>query len=151
MYQPYRPHTTTRRNKKPEEGVQLLVSRYLKKYHPDISFHSDYAAGLHLTINQAKKRKAMNSERGWSDMFIAYPSRDYHGLFLELKKDNVSIYVKQGPRKGQLVADEQVQIEAQFLERMNKLGYLGRFCVGYEASIKLIEWYLDRPADTEVF
>lgn len=151
MYQPYRPYPTTRRNKKPEEGVQLLVSRYLRKYFPDVDFHSDYAAGLHLTINQAKKRKAMNSGRGWADMFVAYPSRGYHGLFLELKKEGESIYVTRGPRKGQLVADEQIEIEAAFLDRMNKLGYLARFCVGYDAAIELVEWYMDRPKDTEPF
>jgi hypothetical protein len=151
MYRPYPTTAVSRRNKKPEEGVQILVARYLKKFYPDVSFHSDYAAGLHLTINQAKKRKAMNSERGWADMFIAYPSRGYHGLFLELKKDNVSIYVTKGPRKGELVADGQIAIEAKFLERMNRLGYLGMFAVGYAKAVDIIDWYFDRPKDDSIF
>lgn len=84
-------------------------------------------------------------------MFIAYPSRGYHGLFLELKKDGVSIYCKTGPRKGKLVASEQIQIEAQFLEKMNKLGYFARFGVGYDATVKIISWYMDRPENLELF
>lgn len=76
-------------------------------------------------------------------MFIAYPSRGYHGLFLELKKDGVSIYVSRGPRKGQLVADEQIIIEAAFLEKMNNLGYFARFAVGFDKTKALIDWYME--------
>jgi len=76
-------------------------------------------------------------------MFIPYPSRGYHGIFLELKRDNVSIYVTRGNRKGQLVADEQIQIEAAFLKRMNDLGYFARFAVGYNVAKKIIDWYME--------
>lgn len=131
------------KNKKQEEGIQRRVASYLRTEYPGVEFHSDYAAGLKLTENQARIRKSLNSGRGWSDMFIAYPSRGYHGLFLELKKDGVSIYCKTGPRKGQLVADEQIIIEAAFLEKMNSLGYLARFSVGFEKSIALIDYYLE--------
>jgi hypothetical protein len=84
-------------------------------------------------------------------MFIAYPSRGYSGLFIELKKDGVSIYCKTGPRKGQLVANEQIEIEAKFLEKMNGLGYCARFGIGYEATIKLIRWYFNQPENLELF
>lgn len=131
------------KNKKQEEGVQRRVATYLRTEYPGIEFHSDYAAGLKLTENQARIRKSLNSGRGWSDMFIAYPSRGYHGLFLELKKEGVSIYCKTGPRKGQLVADEQIIIEAAFLEKMNSLGYLARFSVGFDKSVALIDYYLE--------
>lgn len=143
-------NTSQRRNKKEEEGVQLLVARYLKKYYPHVRFISDYAAGLKLTQNQAAKRKAMNSGRGWSDIFIAYPSRGYHGLFIELKKDGVAIYVSRGPRKGELVADEQIQIEAVFIKEMNDLGYFARFAVGYQKAVKLIDWYMENE-QTSIF
>lgn len=129
--------------KKHEESVQRQVASYLRKEYPGIEFHSDYAAGLKLTENQARIRKLLNSGRGWSDMFIAYPSRGYHGLFLELKKDGVSIYVSRGPRKGQLVADEQIIIEAAFLEKMNHLGYFARFAVGFDKTKALIDWYME--------
>ena len=144
-------HPSIRRNLKPEEGVQKRVCAYLKKNHPTVDFHSDYAAGLHLTLAQAVTRKALNSGRGFADLFIAYPSRGYHGLFLELKRPGTSIYVTKGARKGELVKKEQIEIEAAFLKRMNDLGYLARFSVGYEDSIKLISWYLEKPEDTSPF
>ena len=76
-------------------------------------------------------------------MFIAKPSRGYHGLFLELKKDGVAIYVTKGPRKGELVASEQIEIEAAFLKKMNDEGYLARFAVGFESAKKIIDWYFE--------
>jgi len=144
-YYTARPYTVSRRNKKPEEGVHLLACRYLKKYYPDVDFLSDYAAGLHMTINQAKKRKAMNSGRGWTDITILKPSREYHGLLIDFKKDGTSIYVTRGPRKGQLVANEQIQLQAAFMERMNELGYLARFSIGYDQFCQLVDWYLEKP------
>lgn len=74
-------------------------------------------------------------------MFIAYPSKGYMGLFIELKKDDTAIYVKRGPRKGKLVKNEQIEIEAAFLNKMNGLGYLARFAIGYDSAIKLIDGY----------
>lgn len=147
-YQPYRPYVGTRRKRKPEEGIQLRVCNFLKREFPEVDFHSDMAAGMHMTMNQAKIRKAMNSGRGWSDLLIMAPSRGYAALFVELKREDVAIYVTRGPRKGELVADEQIRIEADFLNRMNKLGYLARFAVGYQAAIDLIRWYFNVEEDT---
>lgn len=130
--------------KKPEQNLQLRICNYLNKYYPGVSFHSDYAAGMYLTRNQASIRKKLNSGRGWSDIFIAAPNKGYHGLFLELKKDGTAIYVSRGPRKGELVSDEQINIEAKFLNKMNKLGYFARFGVGYDKTIAIIDWYFGR-------
>jgi hypothetical protein len=150
MYQPYRP-ATTRRNKKPEEGVHILACRYLKTNYPEIEFYSDFAAGLHMTINQAKKRKAMNSSRAMPDMHILYPSRGYLGLMVDFKREGTAIYVTKGPRKGELVADEHIREQAAFMEKMNKLGYLVRFCVGFSDFPKLLDWYVDLPKDNNPF
>jgi hypothetical protein len=138
--------------KKLEESVQRRAATYIRKNYPGVEFHSDYAAGLKLTESQAKIRKSLNSGRGWSDVFIAYPSRGFHGAFFEVKKDGVSIYCKTGPRKGQLVASEQIEIEAAFLEKMNKLGYYARFVVGYDEFIRHLNWYMENEqAELELF
>lgn len=135
--------------RKHEESIQRRVATYLRKNYPNVDFHSDYAAGLKLTHNQARIRKSLNSGRGWSDLFIAHPSRGYHGLFIELKKDGVSIYCKTGPRKGQMVQNEQIEIEAAFLERMNAKGYLALFGVGYEKTVEIIDRYMGKEKFTE--
>lgn len=131
-----------RHNKREEDSVQLQAAAYARKTYPHVRFVSD-AAGLKLTKNQAVKRAKMNSGRGWSDMFFAYPSRGYHGLFVELKKDGVAIYVTKGPRKGELVKNEQIELEAEFLRQMNEVGYIGRFAVGFAAFKRLLDWYME--------
>lgn len=145
---------------KHEESLQKSICRYLRKYYPYVEFHSDYAAGLKLTKNQATIRKSLQSGRGWSDMFIPYPMTHkrpdgtevtYHGLFLELKKAGTTIYVSRGANKGQLSADEQIRIEAAFLDRMNSLGYFARFGVGYDHTTRLIDWYFQKPQNSELF
>ena len=84
-------------------------------------------------------------------MFVAYPSRGYHGLFIELKREATTIYSTRGKSKGKLVSNEQIQIEADFLKRKNEQGYFARFAVGYDNAIKLIDWYLERPVNNELF
>jgi hypothetical protein len=146
--------------KKHELGIQQRVATYLRKYYPHVDFHSDYAAGMMLSINQARVRRSLESGRGWADMFIAYPmthtlldgsSVTYHGLFLELKRDGVAIYVTRGPRKGQLINSEQIKIEAAVLQRLNKLGYFARFAVGFDKATKLIDYYFQRPQNLDLF
>ncbi len=139
------------KHKRHEEALQARVATYLRQHYPHVDFNSDYAAGLHLTMNQARIRKSLQSGRGWSDMFIAYPSRGYHGLYLELKREGVAIYVSRGSRKGKLVSNEQIEVEAAFLKRMNNLGYFGRFAVGYDKATKIIDWYFGAQQTASMF
>lgn len=138
------------KNKKREEAVQVKVANYLKRNYPNVIFSSD-AAGLFMTINQAKRWKAQNSERGRPDMTIYFPSRGYHGLCMELKREGVNVYVTRGPRKGELSANEQIRIEAAVLQELNSLGYCARFAIGYDKAIKLIDWYFKKPENEKLF
>lgn len=137
--------------KKHEEALQLAVCRSIRNEFPNLNFHGDYAAGMMLSYNQARVRRAMQSGRGWSDIFIPYPSRGYHGLFIELKKEGTVIYATRGPRKGKLVANEQIQIEAAFLAEMNKLEYFARFACGHDKTMALIRWYMEVPQNAKLF
>lgn len=137
--------------KKHEEALQLRVCSYLRSEYPHVEFHGDYAAGMKLTANQAITRRKMQSGRGWSDIFIAYPSKGFHGMFIELKKEGTNIYVTRGPRKGQFVQNEQILNEAAFIKKMEKLGYFARFGCGYDKTIELIDWYFERPENAELF
>lgn len=134
-------HKTDRgTNKQRERSIQRALMTTLRLEFPFVvDFYNDWAAGAYLTPGQWQERKRLSSGRGWSDLFIPYPSRGYHGFFLEIKRENVRIY----RRDGQLVADEQIQTEAAFLKRMNGLGYFARFGIGMESCERLIRWYLD--------
>jgi hypothetical protein len=141
------------KNKKYEESVHLMVVSYLRLQYPSVMFRTD-GGGLFLTKSQAGIYKSLNSTSGWPDLFIAYPTAKYKGLFLELKKDGRAIYVTQGPRKGQLVADEGIQKQAVVLQALNRLGYCARFAVGFDHSKQIIDAYMGRapePKNAELF
>lgn len=133
-----------------EQGIHKRVCYYLRKEYPGIMFRTD-GAGLHLSKSQAGIFKSMQSGPGWPDLFIPVSKRGYHGLFLELKQEGTAIYLKIGPRKGKLVANEHIQQQAAVLEDLNKAGYFARFCVGEEKAKQLIDWYMEKPVNTTIF
>lgn len=147
-------------NRKPEFSIQVRVSAHLRQYFPYVDFIGDWAAGAYLSHDQAKKRKSLQSGRGWADIFIPYPMTHtladgsevtYHGLFIELKRDGKYAVIQKGPKKGQLSQDPQILTEAAFLERMNELGYFARFATGYEKAIEIIDRYFKVPQNEELF
>lgn len=111
-------------------------------------FRTD-GGGLKLNKNQAIQYASMQSGNGWPDLFIPYSSRGYHGLFLELKKEGTSIYLKRDPTK--LVADTHIRNQVTTLRRLNEQGYFARFAIGYSGAIAMIDWYMQRPETQEMF
>src|SRR5450755_424566 len=102
--------------KQREKSIQKALIVTLRREFPFVvDFFNDWASGAYLTPGQSQQRRALSSGRGWSDFFLPWPSRGFHGMFLEIKREDVRIY----RRDGKLVANEQVKTEAAFLKRMN--------------------------------
>ena len=86
------------RKKNTEYNIQKeFVQRMGQKY-PDILIFSDAAAHVAKSMIQQVRANALQSKgMKWPDCFIAQPSGDYAGLFLEFKsdtpykKDNVTL------------------------------------------------------------
>lgn len=142
-----------------ESDLQVMVADYLRMRYPDVLFHSDFGSGIKLTMGQAAKQKRQNGgRRAWPDMFVAKPmlglDKDNqpfykHGLFLELKKDGVKIFKKD----GSYVADQHIREQAQVLEHLCRLGYVAVFAVGFDEARAIIDKYLGGRNETrkEIF
>lgn len=148
------------KNKKYEESLQKMVCRYIRMQYPRVYFQSDYAAGAYLSKSQAGIRKSMSSGKGWPDLFIAAPrtvktkdggTKHCCGLFIELKKEGTKIYLTTGPRKGKLSANEHIQQQAAVLNDLNAAGYCAVFGVGFDQTVKIIDWYMGKPESTTLF
>ena len=126
-------------SQKHEQNVQRQVCQYLRLQYPNMIFRSDYASGLQLTMNQAALHKSLQSGRSWVELFVYKPSRGYHGLALEIKREGTVIYLSRGPRKGQLTADPHIQEQALMLQKLNNLGYFARFGVGFDQCRRIID------------
>lgn len=74
--------------------------------------------------------KAEGVRPGIPDLFLAVPSKDYRGLFVEMKK-----------KRGGRVSDAQKQMSTE-LERS---GYCVKVCCGFDEARPIICEYLDCP------
>lgn len=140
---------------KHEQSLQLQVCQYLRLQYPSVTFRSDYASGLKLSIYQATQHKRLQSSRAWPDLFIYEPrtieNKHYCGLAIELKKEGTSVVLKTGSRKGHLSTNPHIQEQAAVLKNLIKKGFYADFGVGFDSTIKLIDWYMGRPENTAMF
>ena len=127
-----------------ETELQVMVADYIRLAYPDVLFHSDFGSGIRLTPGQAKKQKRQNGGiRGWPDMFIAEPTwdknsnKDYHGLFIELKKDGTRLKKRNGEWASEHIAEQN-----EMLERLEFRGYAAHFAIGFDEAKKIIDNYL---------
>ena len=121
-----------------ESVIQQQVADYLKIRYPKVIFHSDFGSGIKLTMGQAVKQKRLNGgRRAWPDMFIAEPTLDYSGLFIELKKDGTRLKKMSGDWASEHIAEQ-----AHMLAELTARGYKADFAIGFEQAKKLIDEYL---------
>lgn len=75
---------------------------------------------------EALKLKRMGVSSGFPDLFIPIPTKDWHGFFIEMKRE-----------KGGVVSDQQ----KYWLNELTKKGYLAIVCRGFnEAKQKVMEY-----------
>jgi len=126
---------------RPEQILHVQVAEYLKLQYRDVIYRSDFAAGINMTIGQARLHKRLQSGRAYPDLFIAKPmGRTYHGCFIELKTPTAhnQPYLKDGtPGKAANIVEQR-----QVLEQLGELGYYARFAVGFDQARAIIDWYL---------
>ena len=83
---------------------------------------------------QAQVAKMMGLRTKASDLFIARPTRDAHGLWIEMKQDRK--YTPSEMRSAHWRGQE------EFLALMRAAGYVGEFAFGWEHGRQIILRYL---------
>lgn len=86
------------------------------------------------TDAQGWNLKRMGLRPGVSDLFIYYPTKTYHGLWLEVKRNKK--YTTSSKCTATWIAQE------WFIETVKSVGYAGFFCYGFEDGVHIIEEYL---------
>lgn len=89
----------------------------------------------------AQLHKSLQSSRSWPDLFIYEPRRGYYGLAIELKTEGTIIILKRGDKKGHLTKDSHIREQFFMLKALREKGYYANFGIGFEGTIKLIQWY----------
>jgi len=110
-----------------ESEHQKLIWKWAKQHPICCDFLFSIPNGGTRHIKEIANLKAQGLRPGVSDMFLAFPTSKYCGLWIELKKD----------RKCYLTPDQ-----IGWLERMIQVGYEGKVAYGHEDAISFIEEYL---------
>lgn len=107
----------------------IKVVDWFNETFPELSqdFHH-FANERKCTPRQGYILKRMGVKRGVADFHLAYPSRGYHGLWIELKA-----------AEGRLSPEQK-----GFIARKNELGYSATAQWGYEDTKNFILWYLEK-------
>lgn len=142
------------KSQRKEESIQLAVCNYLRAKYPDVIWFCDLSSGMKLPIWIAAKNKKMRSHRGLPDLYILRPryvkgkrrtmvsgfteeyTLMYHGLCIELKKDDVRL------KTGGIAKSDHHDEQADILARLNQLQFKAVFACGLEEAIKVIDEYL---------
>lgn len=106
-----------------------------------LSFHPVLKDYFCKNNNEGKRTEAytwnlklLGLRPGVPDLFIYYPNSEKHGLWLEMKRN--MIYPPSAKKGSSWVLQE------EFIERVKKIGYEGKFCYGWEDAKNIIEAYL---------
>ena len=164
-----------------EHNLYEQIARYLQLQYPDVIYRFDIAADLKLTPGQAAKHKRLHPERGYPDLFISEPKiakpqcrvltdeerrklekdmnfiivriqQNYHGLYLEIKKDGTKLKRDKDVKKllkGEAKLrkagdwwDKHTEEQAKKLEKLRARGYKAEFGVGFDECQQIIDEYL---------
>jgi hypothetical protein len=121
-----------------EKIIHKQVCQYIRMQYPEVLFNSDMAGAMKLTIGQAVQIKALRSNRGFPDITIYEPHNGFHGLFIELKKDGVKLYKKDGITP----IDEHVAEQLHTIRLLTERLYYARICIGFDQAKFIIDEYL---------
>lgn len=122
-------------NQVPKEHVEQTALVAWLRVHPKLKkfFLKNDNEGKR-TPAQGFQAKRMGLRPGTSDLFIAWPTSTYPGLWLEVKRNKE--YTPSERRTNTWRAQE------EFIDEMKSVGYAGYFCYGWEDGKRIIESYL---------
>ena len=118
-----------------ENQEQRALVRWLS-IHPVLKdyYFKNHNEGLR-TIGQGWNLKLMGLRSGVYDLFICYPVKPWHGLFLEVKR-NMRYSASQMSTDTWLAQDE-------FRRIVKSVGYKAEICYGWEDGKHIIDCYLN--------
>ena len=121
-----------------EHQLYDQIARYLQLQYHDVIYRFDLASDLKLTMGQASKHKRLHPRRGYPDLFIAEPVHEWHGLYIEIKRDGESPLKKDGTLK----AGQHIKEQHEMLVELERKGYRAVFGVGFDQCKQIIDDYL---------
>ena len=130
--------------KQKESSIHYQVAQYLKLAYPSVIFRTDFSAGVKMSMGQAIKHKSLQQGRAYPDLFVAEPNGPHHGLFIELKRDGVKLF----KRDGKTYVTEHIKEQAETLDTLRRKRYCAEFAIGFDEAKHILDKYLKSDTGT---
>lgn len=112
-----------------EDAEQSALFKALTRYYPNIrQLTFAIPNGGYRTPIEAKRLQSQGVTPGIPDIFCAFASNDYHGLFIEMKRPAIK-----GSPKGQISPSQRLMISS-----LSSQGYLVKVCYGAHEALNVI-------------
>lgn len=128
-----------------EYYYQVKVMLYIAEHYPNLQYvtHASPNGGSRSGFFEAFRLSCAGLSKGHPDVQVLYPINNYHGLFIEMKKEFEDY-------RNDKVALSEVSYY-QHLHRLKLLetGFMAVVCYGYEEAIDTVKRYMEgkKPSD----
>ena len=123
---------------KQEEQIHIALCKYIQLQYPGVIFTTE-SSGLRLTMRAAVVAKqCRNPKTGWCDIIVLEPKGGYHGLLIEVKKDESQLLTKKGVPK----TDKHNLEQQSFARKVDAKGYRYLYACGLDMGIEIINDYM---------
>jgi hypothetical protein len=121
------------RNSTPTEHLEqvTLVTWYRRTYKNELLVAIPNGGKRHIKTALAMKQEGVS--KGFPDLFLPVPNSQFHGLFIEMKR-----------QKGGTLSKEQ----KAWLDYLNSAGYQAVVCKGFLEAKEAIKCYLSDTTNT---
>lgn len=128
-----------KRKTNPEYDIQCAFMQEMSVRHPNVLVFSDTAAHIGKTLFQQIRANKLSSQgEKWPDIFIAQPSGEYAGMYIEFKAETP--YKKDGVT---LLKNEHIETQAKTMQKLRERGYfVPDFVWSVEMAMAQVERYL---------
>ena len=128
-----------KRKANPEYGMQAAFVREMTLKYPDVLVFSDTAAHIGKTkLQQVRANRLSSVGEKWPDVFVAQPSGEFCGLYLEFKAE--CPYKIDGKT---LYKNPHIQAQAATMAKLRAKGYACFFVWSVEMALEIADRYLD--------
>lgn len=124
----------------PEYKIQAAFVREMSVRYPGVMVFSDCAAHIKKTLFQQQRANALSTPgEKWPDVFIAQPSGEYAGMWLEFKAETPykvdGVFLKKNAH---------IEAQAATMQRLRERGYfVPDFVWSVEMAMTQVNWYLN--------
>lgn len=131
---------------KQEEQIHIALCKYIQLQYPNVIFTTE-SSGLRLTMRAAVVAKqCRNPKVGWCDIILLEARGGYHGLLIEVKKDESQLLTKKGVPK----TDKHNMEQQSFARNADSKGYRYLYACGLDMGIEIVNDYMALPSTSTI-